>query len=203
MLVVGLTGGIGTGKSEVARMLNELGAVVINADQVGHEVYTPNSEIWRHVVDAFGKGILQPDGEIDRNKLGAIVFSDPQQRARLNSITHLGIARTVNGRIEGLRAEGVPVVVVEAALLLEAGWDSLVDEVWATDSPVDTVIQRIQSRNGLGVPEIRKRIDSQMPPAERLARATVVVDNSGEVAALERTVNSLWNSRVRGRKEQG
>ena len=203
MLVIGLTGGIGTGKSEVARILKELGAVVINADQVGHGAYTPNSEIWRQVVDAFGRDILQPDGEIDRNKLGAIVFSDPQQRARLNSITHPGIARTVNERIEGLRAEGVPVVVVEAALLLEAGWDSLVDEVWATDSPADTVIQRIQSRNGLSVPEIRKRIDSQMPPAERLARATVVVDNAGEVAALERTVSSLWNSRVKGRKEQG
>jgi dephospho-CoA kinase len=196
MLVIGLTGGIGTGKSEVARVLAGLGAVVINADQVGHQAYTPGSEIWREVVSAFGSDILQPSGEIDRKKLGAIVFSDAQQLARLNCIMHPRMARMVGDRIEQLRVEGVPVVVVEAALLFEAGWDSLVEEVWVTDSPPEAVVHRIQTRNGLRESEIKKRIDSQMPAAERRARAAVVVDNRGSVDELEQAVKSLWDSRV-------
>ena len=202
MLVIGLTGSIGTGKSEVARLSRSLGAVVINADQVGHEAYTPNSESWLQVVGAFGEGILQPNGEIDRRKLGAIVFSEPRQLARLNEIMHPRMARIVADRIEQLRSAGTEVVVVEAALLFEAGWDTLADEVWATDSPVDTVIQRLQGRNGLQEEEVRKRIDSLMDRSERLTRADLVVDNSGDIAALEQTVNSLWDSRVKGRIEQ-
>ena len=203
MLVIGLTGSIGTGKSEVARLLQSLGAVIIDADQVGHQAYTPNSESWRLVVSAFGEEILQPSGEIDRRKLGAIVFSDPQQLTKLNEIMHPRMARMVAERIEQLRAEGTDVVVVEAALLFEAGWDPLVDEVWATDSPVEAVIQRLRDRNGLQEEEVRKRIDSQMDRSERLARVDLVVDNSGDVAELEQMVTSLWDSRVRGRTGQG
>lgn len=199
MLVIGLTGGIGTGKSEVARILAKLGAVVISADQVGHDAYTPNSEIWQEVVNTFGSGILQPSGEIDRKKLGAIVFSNPQQLAKLNGIMHPRMARMVAKRIDRLRADGVSVAVVEAALLFEAGWDSLVEEAWVTDSPAELVVHRIQARNGLSEAEVRKRIESQMPAAERLSRATVVVDNTGDMDALERTVKSLWDSRVAGR----
>jgi dephospho-CoA kinase len=195
MIVIGLTGGIGTGKSEVARILQGLGATLISADQVGHEAYRPHSEVWQEVVKAFGEEILQPDGEIDRKKLGSIVFSDPQQLVRLNQIMHPRMARMVAQQIEGLRQEGV--VVVEAALLFEAGWDSLVDEVWTTDSAIEVVISRLQARNGLSEEEIRKRINSQMPAKERLARSDVVIDNSGDVANLERTVQSLWNNRVK------
>ena len=202
MLVIGLTGGIGTGKSEVASILAKLGAVVISADQVGHDAYHPGSEAWRGVVNAFGSDILQPGGEIDRRKLGAIVFSDAEQLARLNGIMHPRMARMVAERLEHLRAQGVPVVVVEAAVLLEAGWDSLVHDVWVTDSPPEVVVQRIQARNSLGEAEVRKRIDSQMPAAERLARATVVVDNAGDMDALQRKVRSLWESRVTKRMAQ-
>lgn len=202
MLVIGLTGGIGTGKSEVARILTELGAVVINADEVGHGAYTPNSEIWREVVRAFGSGILQPNGEIDRKKLGVIVFADSRKLAKLNSIMHPRMARMVAERIEGYRAEGKSVVVVEAALLFEARWDTLVDEVWVTVSPMELAVRRIQARNGLPESEIRQRMDSQMPAAERLRRATVVIDNSGDLADLERTVKGLWDSRVTIRKVQ-
>jgi dephospho-CoA kinase len=197
MIVIGLTGGIGTGKSEVARILQGLGAVLISADQVGHEVYKPHSEIWQEVVKAFGEEILQPNGEIDRRKLGSIVFSHPQQLARLNQIMHPRMAAMVARRIEELREEGVSVVVVEAALLFEAGWDSLVDEVWATDSTVEAVTNRLQSRNGLSEEEITKRINSQMPAKERLGRSNVVIDNSGDVANLERIIQSLWNNRVK------
>ena len=196
MLVIGLTGGIGTGKSEVASLLQSFGAEVINADQVGHEAYTPNSESWREVVNTFGEEILQPDGQIDRGRLGAIVFSNPQQLDKLNAIMHPRMARMVGDKIEVLRDKGVPAVVVEAAVLFEAGWDSLVDEVWTTDSPVELVIERLQARNGMSEEEVRRRINSQMDRVERIERSDLVVDNSGDVAGLGETVKALWDSRV-------
>ncbi len=201
MLVIGLTGGIGTGKSEVARLLESLGAEPINADQIGHEAYTPQSETWSLVVDAFGEVILQESGEIDRRALGAIVFSDPEEMAKLNGIMHPRMADMVTGRINSLRDEGVQVVVVEAAVLFEAGWETLVDEVWSTDSPVEAVVERLQAARGIGPEEARKRIGSQMDRQERLGRSDVVVDNSGDVAQLECTVRELWESRVNGRTE--
>ena len=201
MWVIGLTGGIGTGKSEVTRMLEGLGAVVINADQVGHQAYKPDSESWIEVVKAFGEDILQPNREIDRQKLGAIVFGDPDQLTKLNQIMHPRMARIVSERIESLRGQGAKVVVVEAALLFEAGWDSLVDEVWATDSPVETVIERLQARNGMSAEEVLKRIDSQMDRSERLRRSQVIVDNGGDVANLESTVGKLWRTMLAGEKD--
>ena len=196
MLVIGLTGGIGTGKSEVAGLLQSLGAEVINADQVGHEAYTPNSESWREVVNAFGEEILQPDGQIDRKRLGGIVFSNPEQLDKLNAIMHPRMARMVGDKIEVLRDKGAPAVVVEAAVLFEAGWDSLVDEVWTTDSPVELVVERLQTRNGMGEEEVRRRISSQMDRSERIERSNLVVDNSGDVTSLGETVKALWDTRV-------
>jgi dephospho-CoA kinase len=196
MLVIGLTGSIGTGKSEAARQLEALGASVISADQVGHEAYTPNTEAWEQVVATFGRDILQEDSEIDRRKLGAIVFSDPGQLEKLNAIMHPRMARMVADKIEVLRGQGVDVVVVEAALLFEAGWDSLVEEVWVTDSPEDIVIGRLKERNGLSEEEAHKRIHSQMDRAERLERSDVVIDNSGDMAGLESAIKELWDRRV-------
>jgi dephospho-CoA kinase len=201
MLVIGLTGGIGTGKSEVARLLERLGAVVISADQVGHQAYTPRSEIWQEVVNQFGQGILQPSGEIDRKKLGGIVFADPARLEQLNRIMHPRMARMVAERIQQLRQAGASVVVVEAALLFEAGWDSLVDEVWVTDSPEELVVRRLRARNGLDEAEVLKRVRAQMSRPERLARSNAVVDNSADMAALERNVRALWDNRVVGRIE--
>lgn len=199
MIVIGLTGGIGTGKSEVARILQTLGAVIINADTVGHRAYTPHTDTWDEVVKAFGEGILQPNGEIDRKQLGAIVFSDPSQMARLNQIMHPRMARMVSEQIEKLREEGALAVVLEAAVLFEAGWDSLVDEVWTTEAPVDAVVERLMARNGLDKAEVVKRIQSQMSAEERSARSQVVVENSRDVETLENMVRSLWDTRVKGK----
>ena len=196
MLVIGLTGSIGTGKSEAARQLEALGASIISADQVGHEAYTPNTEAWEHVVSAFGDEILQVDGEIDRRKLGTIVFSDPGQLERLNQIMHPRMAQMVADKVEVLRGQGVEVVVVEAALLFEAGWDSLVEEVWTTDSPEQAVIERLKVRNGMSEEEARKRMSSQMGRTERLDRSDYVIENSGDMVALGVAIKELWDRRV-------
>ena len=197
MIVIGLTGGIATGKSEVARILQGLGAVIIDADQVGHQAYTPHSETWDELVKAFGSGILQPDGNIDRGKLGAIVFSDPSRLDQLNRIMHPRMAKMVSDRIENLRESEPPAVVLEAAVLFEAGWESLVDEVWTTETPVQSAVDRLMARNGLADDDARKRISSQMSAQERAARSQVVVDNSGDLPRLNTLVESLWNSRVK------
>ncbi len=196
MIVIGLTGGIGTGKSEAARILQDLGAVIINADQVGHSAYTPHSEIWSEVVSAFGKGILEDNEEIDRRKLGAIVFSDSSQLERLNRIMHPRMAKMVQQELDRLRDDGAPVAVVEAAVLFEAGWDSLVDEVWTTAAPEESVVARLMARNGLPEEEARKRINAQMSADERAARSQAVVDNSGDMTHLRSAVQALWETRV-------
>ena len=203
MLTIGLTGGIGTGKSAVADLLQKLGASIIDADRLGHEAYTPNSEAWRQVVAAFGQEILTAEGEIDRRKLGSIVFGDPKELARLNGIMHPLMAGMVEQRKTELEANGQSVAVVEAAVLFEAGWDSLVDEVWTTHSPVEVVVGRLHARNGLSEAEARKRINSQMSAEERNRRSDVVVDNSSDLAALERAVSDLWQARVKGKVQQG
>ena len=196
MFVIGLTGSIGTGKSEAARQLEALGASIISADEVGHEAYTPNTEAWEQVIAAFGDDILQDDGDIDRRKLGAIVFSDPSQLEKLNQIMHPRMARMVSDKIGVLRDQGVNVVVVEAALLFEAGWDTLVEEVWVTDSPEHIVIGRLKERNGLSEEEAKKRIHSQMGRAERIERSDFVINNSGDMADLGNAIKELWERRV-------
>lgn len=202
MIVIGLTGGIGAGKSEVARILQELGAVIINADQVGHQAYTPHTETWDEVVKAFGEEILQDNEEIDRRKLGGIVFADPAQMARLNSIMHPRLAQMVAERIEESRGQDLPAIVVEAAILFEAGWEYLVEEVWTTEAPEAEIVARLQARNGWDAAEVKKRIDSQMSSAERSARADLVVENSGDLENLEHRIKYLWESRVERRIEQ-
>ena len=199
MLVVGLTGGIATGKSEVSRILREFGAIVIDADRVGHQAYLPDSPAWQEVVDTFGEEVFLPTGEIDRKRLGAIVFNDPAARQKLNSIMHPKMAQMIGEDIDRLRREGTEVVVVEAALLLEAHWDYLVDEVWITHSSEEAMAQRLRQRNNLSEEEIMSRIRAQPPFEERAQRADVVIDNSGNVAELQKEMEALWNGRVKGK----
>ena len=199
MLVIGLTGGIGTGKSEVSRILRELGAEVIDADRVGHEAYRPHSQAWREVIDAFGEEVVQPTGEIDRKRLGAAIFNDPEARAKLNAIMHPRMADMIREKVLQLREQGVEVAVVEAAVLVEAGWGPLFDEIWVTSSGEKAVVERLRQRNNLSEDEIRSRIYSQMPSEERAAHASVLVQNSGSLDDLQREVESLWSSRVKGK----
>ena len=195
MRVIGLTGGIGTGKSEVSRILRELGSVVISADMLGHETYKPNTETWQQVVDAFGKEVVGANGEIDRKRLGEIVFSDPKARAKLDSIMWPQITKLARQRIENLRRQETDTIVLEAAVLIEAGWDSLVDEVWITYSPKDVVLERLKGRSGLSEGQIRDRVNAQLPYEELVKHGQVIIDNTATLKELQAKVETLWERR--------
>ncbi len=193
MKIIGLTGGIGSGKTTVAQFLKELGAVVIDADKVGHEVLRSDAEVCQEVVAAFGKGVLTPNDEISREKLGRMVFGAPESLPKLNMIMHPRIAERVGAQLEGYRKQGVRVVVIEAPLLLEAGWASQVDEVWVTVASKATILKRLKGRTGLSEQESLERIHTQMSVAERVKRADVVIDTDCELGELKEKVAELWH----------
>ncbi len=192
MKVIGLTGGIGSGKSTVSQFLAELGVAIIDADKVGHAAFKPDTEIWREVVAAFGRQMLTPEGDIDRGKLGKIVFGSSESLARLNQIMHPRIYDMVEARLEEYRRQGVDVVVLEVPLLLEVGWTQLVDEVWVTIASEATVLRRLQERTGLSEPESLARIRSQMTNEERVKHADVVINNDCDLTDLKAKVSELW-----------
>jgi len=192
MKVIGLTGGIGSGKSTVSQFLAELGAVILNADEVGHEAFKPDTEIWRKVVAAFGRRILTPDGNIDRKKLGEIVFGNPESLSRLNQIMHPRMYALVKAQLEEYRRQGVAVAVLEAPLLIEAGWTSLVDEVWVTTAPEATVLKRLEERTGLSQVESLTRILSLLSSAERVRHADVVINTDCDLDEVKAKVKELW-----------
>lgn len=192
MVVIGLTGGIGTGKSTVSDTLAELGAAVINADHVGHQAFEPHTEVWEDVVAAFGREIVAQNDEIDRRKLGEIVFNDPKALSRLNKIMHPRMYRMMKEQIEQLREQGVKAVVLEAAILIEAKWTPLADQVWVTTAPEGTVVQRLSSRDGFDEEQVLARMRSQMPSEERVKYADVVIDTDCTLDEVRQKVEELW-----------
>ena len=196
MLKIGLTGGIGTGKSSVTEAFQSLGAAVINADLLGHDAYLPGTIGFEEVVTEFGQEIVGSDGQIDRKKLGPIVFSDSSKMDRLNEIMHPLIRDLIYERLVSLESSQNKVAVVEAAILIEAGWKSLFDEIWVVISDREEVINRLGVRNGLSREDAVKRIDSQMSNNERIEHGDVVVENTGSMEDLQTRVNSLWSKRI-------
>lgn len=197
MKVVGLTGGIGSGKSTVAHLLAELGARVIDADRIGHEVYAPATEGWRQVVAAFGDEVVADDGTIDRGRLGTIVFSNSDRLALLNRIVHPLIAEAVRRRLAAWRAEGGDApVVLDAAVLIEAGWQSLVDEVWVVVAAPELVMERMRARRGFSDDRLAARMRAQLSDADRRRHADVVIENSGPETDLRAQVERLWKERL-------
>ena len=192
MKVIGLTGGIGSGKSTVSRFLAGLGAIIVDADKVGHELLKHDTEVWREVVAAFGKQVLTPGGDIDRKKLGEIVFSHPKSLSRLNQIMHPRMYSMVKAQLEEYRRRGVGVVVLEAPLLIEANWTSLVDEVWVTVVSQSTVLRRLKEKFRLSEPETLARIHSQLPTEERIKHADVIIDTDCDLDELRARVKQLW-----------
>ncbi len=196
MKIIGITGDIGAGKTEVSRILEGLGAEVISADAMGRLAYAPGTEGWRRVVEEFGEEVLAPGGEVDRTKLGVTVFSDERRLRKLNAIVHPLIRSMVEKRLEELGDRGAPVAVVEVVLLLEAGWAGLVDEVWVVAADEDVAVARAAARSGLELEAIRARARAQMPQSERVARADVVVENNESLESLRVRVSELWKNRI-------
>ena len=193
MIVVGLTGGIASGKSTAARELARRGARVIDADKLGHRAYEPGTQAHREVIAAFGPAVRAADGAIDRAALGALVFGKPAELKRLTDIVWPEIRRLAEAEVAALRAaEPHAVVVLEAAVLFEAGWEPLVDEIWVAVVERPVAVARAVARGGLSAAQVEARIDAQLTNDERRRRAQVVLDNSGDEAALLRQLDAHW-----------
>ncbi|ETX06065.1 MAG: hypothetical protein ETSY2_19310 [Candidatus Entotheonella gemina] len=191
--ILGITGGIGSGKSTASQILGELGAFVIDADLVGHKIYQPDTPAWREIVDTFGDEVVAADRTIDRTKLGPIVFSAPENLAALNNITHGKIYSYIQGQIDYIRDyDPNRVIAVEAAILLEAGWRSLVEELWVVVASEDVVINRLQTYKNMSEEQARARINAQMTNDERIAQADRVLWNNGGLHDLRQTVETSW-----------
>lgn len=192
--LVGLTGGIGSGKTTVAQMLGALGAGIIDADAVGHDVYRPGTDGFARVVAAFGPEIVGGDGSIDRRVLGARVFADPAALERLNAIVHPLIREEIRRRVEtALAADATRPVVVEAAILLEAGW-RFFERIWVVIVSRETAIARVTASRGFSREEVERRLDAQMSNEERRRFADRVIENDGDLAALRAQVMDAWAS---------
>ena len=191
--VIGITGGIGAGKSSASAILGELGAEIIDADKVAHQVYLPGTPAWREIVDVFGEEVLAADRTIDRRKLGPRVFADPAALQTLNGITHGKIFAYVQGQIAYIRqTEAARAVAVEAAVLLEAGWKALVDQLWVVVAPVEVAIARLRDDRGVSEDQARARIAAQMSNDERIAHADTVIHNDSDLDALRDAVTAAW-----------
>lgn len=190
-LVVGLTGGICTGKSTVSRMLAELGATVIDSDAIAHEVQTPGQPAYGAIVRTFGPQILDAAGRIDRRRLGALVFADRTRRAELEAIMHPAVIAESEWRVQGALAGGAQLVIVDAALLVEVGRHRKFPRLVVVDASEAEQIRRLRARNGLGKAEARRRLAAQMPLTEKRRHAHYVIDNSGTLEETAAQVRRL------------
>lgn len=199
MKTICLTGGLASGKSTASAFFAEQGAHIIDADKLGHRVYEPGTPGFEKVVAAFGDDIVAADGEIDRRALGAKVFGKPEALKRLTDIVWPEIRRLAEADIAAYAALAQPgktgVVVLEAAVLFEAGWEDIGDEVWVLVVDRETAIERAMARDGAERPAIESRLDSQLSNEERASRADVVIENNGTPEALVEQLTGAWEKR--------
>lgn len=194
-LLVGLTGGIATGKSTVAAMFRALGCEVIDADQLAREVVEPGEPALEEIVAEFGPGILQADGRLDRGALGALVFGDPVRRRRLEAITHPRIRQRLAQRLAALAAAGFRgVVIFDAPLLVETGAAAMMDRLVVVVADEATQLARLMARDGLSREQARERLRSQLPLAEKVRHAHYVIDNSGDLAVTAARVREVYQA---------
>ena len=193
MIVAGLTGGIGTGKSTVAAAFAEAGAVVIDADEIARDVVAKGRPAWCRIVAHFGRSVLLPDGDIDRKKLGAIIFNDPDQKKHLDRIVHPHVIAETEQQLKEIE-KGHPqaVVILDVPLLIETGMDNELDDVIVVYTPEAVQLKRLMRRDRLTAAESLSRIRSQMPIEEKKMHATVVIDNSGSPAATRSRVFEVF-----------
>ena len=191
-MIVGLTGGIGSGKSEVAKMLESRGAFVIDTDALARDVVEPPSPVLDSIREAFGDGVIGEDGRLDRTALAAVVFADETKRRRLNDLTHPEILKRVLAIIGGYPPSAIVVVVVP--LLFESGFERNCDVVAAVVAPAGVRVLRVVARDGRTAEEVRARMDAQLPEDEYSKRAGIVIRNDGDRASLEREVDRAWQA---------
>lgn len=195
MKVIGLTGGIASGKSTASAYLRELGAAIVDADAISRASTRRGGAAFEAVCAAFGD-ILGADGEIDRRKLGGIVFADEDARRKLNSIVHPAVMAESRAQIENARALGVKMCILDVPLLFETGMEKLCDETWLIYVPREEQIRRMAERDGLDAAAAAARIDSQMPLEEKLKRADVAIDSSGTIEQTREKLCRLWEERT-------
>ena len=191
MVVIGVTGGVGSGKSTVAKMFEQLGATVLDADVMAHQVMEPKRLAWRHIVNAFGEEILNDDQTINRGRLAAHVFHDAERRQQLEQIIHPQVLRHMKQQLHRLR--GVRAVVLDVPLLLETGMEQHVDALVVVTAPLDVQRERLKKKFTWSEEEINERIAAQWDAAAKAALADYVVDNTGSVDATRTQVKRIWN----------
>lgn len=196
MRIIGLTGGIASGKTSVAALLERLGAAVVDADLLAREVVEPGEPALSAIAAAFGEGVLKEDGTLDRAALGEIVFGDPAARRTLEGITHPAIRARGEEKLRRLRDEGVETAFYVAPLLIEAGGSSRVDEIWVVYLDREGQLTRLMARDGLSREAASRRIDSQMPMEEKRLLGKVVIDNRGSREELEAQVLKIWQEEI-------
>ena len=197
MKIIGLTGGIACGKSTVSAELRALGAAIIDADALAHELSQPHQPIYNAYVERFGREIVTVDGTLDRAAIARRVFADTALRAEVEAIAHPIIRSAAEERLRAARDENKRAAVLDVPLLFEAGWDALADETWVVALPREEQLARLLARDkAMDAGEARARIAAQMPLAEKCARADVVIDNSGTVEEIREYIGKLWKERI-------
>ncbi len=192
-MVAGLTGGIACGKSLVSAELKRLGAHIVDADLISRELMEKGTPVYEGVVREFGRSVLRPDGSIDRKALGAVVFTDREKLLRLNALTHPAIIKAASEEVERIRkSRPDAVIVVDAALLIEAGMHRAVDRVIVVYADEEKQIERMEKRDGLGEPEARRRLKCQMPIKEKIRYADYIIENNGTVEELKSAAGRVF-----------
>jgi len=198
-LIIGLTGGIVSGKSTVALMFKDLGAKIVDADKLGHSVILPHEPAWEKIVKIFGKDVLQNDLTIDREKLGKIVFANQSLLKKSNDITHPEITKIIKKEIDSLKNKTYnqkKILIIDAALIYEAKIDRLMDKIIVVYIDEDEQIKRLIKRNNLSKDEALQRIKSQMPMKEKVKMADYVIDNSNSLDKTKKQVEKIWKNLV-------
>ena len=191
--IVGVTGGLGSGKTTVCNFLRQGRAPVISADEISHCLMRPGHPIYDRTIEAFGEKILNADGQLDRRVLGERVFSDEEARRCLNGITHPAIVKEMRRQVSRATGRGAQVVVLDIPLLYEVGLEAMCDEVWVVWCRPEQQVRRVMQREGLSKDEVNKRLEAQMPLDQKVQRADRVIDNSGSKASLVAHLEALWD----------
>tara|TARA_B100000315_G_scaffold253559_1_gene292596 strand:+ start:16057 stop:16668 length:612 start_codon:yes stop_codon:yes gene_type:complete len=197
MLLIGLTGGIASGKTTVSNMFVKLGAHLVDADVIARDIVKPNQAAWEEIVAVFGDSVLDDKKEIVREKLASVIFDDPEKRKQLEAITHPRIIEEENRRVNKLRKNNTSgIIILDAALLIEAGHHNRVDKLIVVSLNKDAQIKRLKERDGLSFTDAEKRLDSQMPLDEKIKLADYVIDNSKPLNEVEKQVSEIYKKLI-------